>query len=69
LDKKKDERRISFNFSRTFFHIKHSLHNFVLDVSSVVDITKIVYIKKKAKKGGKKIKKEEINIALLEDER
>jgi hypothetical protein len=42
LDKKEDEDRISFKISRTFFPIEPSLHNFFLDASSIVDITKIL---------------------------
>jgi hypothetical protein len=65
LDKEEDEGRISFKISRTFFHIELSLHNFFLDSSSIVDITKILFLKNKHRKGKKKVGKEENHITLF----
>jgi hypothetical protein len=42
LDKEEDESIISFKMSRLYFLVDPSLHNFFLNVSSIVDIIKII---------------------------
>jgi hypothetical protein len=59
---------ISFKMSRLYFLVELSLHNFFLNVSSVVDIIKIIFKKKKQKGKNQKMNIYTLHSLKMKDE-